>query len=230
MNRNESIKFALILPYILSFTFFINGTKLKGQAYKSHTSDTIIVKLKHELIKSYEVSLYSKAYSYCWLVGNDTLDFIVSATEYKKDSTVHISVHHKKPILFTNALAKINECLTSIEEDFDLYKLNSLYFEKPIYYLGLVRDIATEYEKQFGRKGVSYDKLNLFLLNSKLNKQLVNFTSPFGKRVKRYSIEKFNLIHKKYYSLSLPNVDFTEYPEFTIDGFGLYVQLENRRK
>lgn len=198
-------------------------------AISSDETDTIIVKHKNDINKSYEVGFLSKSYSYYWIVGKDTLDFSVNAREYKKDSTLHLSIHHKKPMIFTTALTKINKYLPHIKEDFYLTKLNSFYFRDPIYYFDLVKELSTEYEKQFGRKNISYEKLNLFLLNSSLNKQLDNFLNPLGKKIKRYSIEKFHLADKKHFGEYLPNVDLTEYPEFTINGMGLYVQLENKK-
>jgi hypothetical protein len=192
-------------------------------------TDTIIVKHKNDLNKSYEVGFLSKSYSYYWLVGNDTLDFSINAREYEKDSTLNLSIHHKEPIFFTTALTKINECLPSIRKDFNLTKVNSLYFRDPIYYFDLIKELSSEYEKQFGRKNISYQTLNQFLLKSNLNQQLENFANPLNKKVKWYSIEKFHLTDKKYFSDYLPNVDLTEYPEFTINGMGLYIQLENEK-
>lgn len=185
------------------------------------------MKHKNDLNKSYEVGFLSKSYSYYWLVGNDTLDFSVNAREYEKDSTLHLSIHHKKTMIFATALTKINECLPQIKEDFYLTKLNSIYFRDPIYYFDLVQELSAEYEKQFGRKKISYEKLNQFLLQSNMNKKLDNFAKPLNKKIKRYSIEKFHLTDKKYFSEYLPNVDLTEYPEFAINGMGLYIQIEN---
>jgi hypothetical protein len=66
------------------------------------------------------------------------------------------------------------------------------------------------------------------LLKSTLNMKLDNFLNPLDKKVKRYSIEKFHLLDKKYYSSYFPSIDFKEYPEFTIEGNGVSVQLENK--
>lgn len=210
---------------------FQESKKSNKQSDKTSTIiDTIIVKQKHKLDKSYEIGFYSKSYSYYWVVGKDTLDFAVNATEYEADSTLNISVIHKSPILFSTTLTKIKECLPLIKNDFYLSKLNSLYFKEPIFYSDLTKELSADYEKQFGRKNISYEKLNLFLLNSKMNIQLNDFLNPLDKVVKRYGIEKFHLMDKKYFSGSLPNVDLIEYPEFTINGMGLSVQLENKQK
>jgi hypothetical protein len=221
----------LILSMTLGFISYNQLTKLNNQtAVTNGKTDTIIVKHKNDLNKSYEVGFLSKSYSYYWLVGNDTLDFSVNAKEYEKDSTLHLSLYHKNPIFFSTALAKINECLPYIQQDFKLTKLNSFYFRDPIYYFDLVKQLSTEYEKQFGRKNISYEKRNNFLSKSILNKQLDNFVSPLNKKIKGYSIEKFHLIDKKYFGQYLPNVDLTEYPEFAINGMGLYIRLETKRQ
>lgn len=230
MKKAIFINLTLILSFTLGFISCNQETKSNNQTGLSNNKiDTIIVKHKNDLNKSYEVGFYSKSYSYYWLVGKDTLDFVLSATEYEKDSTLNISVYHKHPILFLTTLTKINDCFTLIKEDFYLTKLNSFYFRDPIYYFDIVKELSTEYEKQFGRKNISYEKLNQFLLKSNLNKQLDNLVSPLDKKIKRYSIEKFHLTDKKYFGAYLPNVDLTEYPEFAINGMGLYIQLENEK-
>lgn len=117
-----------------------------------HRSGTLIVKHENILNKSYEIGFYSKSFSYYWLAGKDTLDFTLKTTEYEKDSTIYISVQHTKPILFTSALAKINECYPPIKEDFDISKLNSFYFKPPVYYPDLAKKLSIEYEQKFGQK------------------------------------------------------------------------------
>lgn len=229
MKKNIIAILTLLFITIIALTSCVQETKSNKQTEKPFDNlDTLIVKHKHELNKSYEVGFYSKSYSYYWLVGKDTLDFVVNATEYEKDSTLHINIYHEQPILFTKALTKIGECIPSIKEDFYISKLNSFYFRNLIYYFDLTKELSSEYDKQFGRKNISYEKLNTFLLNSNMNKQLDDFVNPFDKKVKRYGIEKFHLTDKKYFSEYLPNVDLTEYPEFAINGMGLSVQLENK--
>jgi len=230
MTKIIIITLTLISTLTLGFISCNQETRSNNQtAVTNDKTDTIIVKHKNDLNKSYEVGFLSKSYSYYWLVGNDTLDFSVNAREYQKDSTLHLSIHHKNPIIFATALTKINECLPHIQEDFKLTKLNSFYFRDPIYYFDLVKQLSTEYEKQFGRKNISYEKLNQFLLKSNVYKQLENLVSPLDKKIKRYSIEKFHLTDKKYFGEYLPSVDLTEYPEFAINGMGLYIQLENEK-
>ena len=232
MDKINFLKLTILFTIILIFNSCVqDGGKSNRETIKTTGNvDTIIVKHKAELSNYYDVSLYSKSYYYYWLVGNDTLDIVLSATENKKDSTLHIRVHHKKPILFTTTLIKISELYPIIKNEFNLSKLESIYFKEPIWYNDLSKELSIEYERQFGRINISYEKLNKFLLNSKLNLQLDSIVNPLNKRIKRYSIEKFHLLDKKYYGDYLPNVDLTEYPEFTINGMGLYVQLENRKE
>lgn len=229
-EMKQAIFTNLTLLFLLTLGFIScnQNTKSNNQtAATNNNTDTIIVKHKNDFTKSYEIGFLSKSNSYYWLVGNDTLDFSINAIQYEKDSTLHLSIHHKKPILFSEALAKISECLPRIKEDFHLAKLNSFYFKAPIYYYDLVKELSTEYEKQFGRKYISYNNLNNFLLKSNLNKQLNNFVNPLEKKIKRYSIEKFHLTDKKYFVEYFPNVDLTAYPTFAINGMGIYIHLEN---
>lgn len=228
----KNIILATLVIFFVATTSFIScthETKSNLKAEKSSDNlDTLIVKYKHESNNSYDIDFFSKSYSYYWLIGKDTLDFVINATEHQKDSTLHLNIYHKQPILLPTALTKISECIPLIKEDFYISKLKSFYFKSPIYYSDLTKELSTEYEKQFGRKNISYEKLNQFLLNSNLNNQLDNFVNPFDKKVKRYSIEKFHLTDKKYFGNYLPNVDLKEYPKFAINGMGLSVRLENK--
>jgi len=222
------LKIILIISIGLASCIQTPKPNVQNVETAEHSPDTIIVKHENILNKSYEIGFYSKSFSYYWLAGKDTLDFTLKTTEYEKDSTIYISVHHTKPILFTSVLAKINECYPLIKEDFDISKLSSFYFKPPVYYPDLAKELSLEYEQQFGPKNISYDKLNQFLLHSNLNTQLDSFITPLGKKVQYYGIEKFHLLDKKYYNEYLPNTDLTEYPEFTIHGMGMYIQLENK--
>ena len=205
-----------------------------GQTTKNQTettSDTIdildTVIIKHKNILN-ETSIFSKTYSYYWLVGKDTLDFIVYASEWKSDSALWLRLFHKKPMLFSDALSKIDMCLPLIKEDFDVSKFKHIHFNPPIYYLDVAKKLSNEYEQKFGRKNVSYERFVQFLLQSSLNLQLNDFFKSLDKKVKHYGFEKFFLIDKKYYEGYLPNTDFTEYPEFTFNAHtGISVSLEN---
>lgn len=195
--------------------------------------DTIVVKQKN-VLKPFEIGFRSKSYSYYWLAGKDTLDFSVDVYEYESDSTVSLDVYHnKKLMLFSVVLRKINECLPLIKEDFNLSKFSFIDFNEPLYYLDLAKKLSSEYEQKFERKNVSYEKLNQFLLQSSLTLQLDSVLNPLNKKVKSYGMEKFGLMGKKYYkqylydNLRVSNIDFTEYPEFTISSMGMAVELEN---
>jgi len=191
--------------------------------------DTVVVKQRNALNNPTWGVLYSKSYSYYWLAGKDTLDFVLYVTEYEKDNTFNLRVFHKNPMLFTAVLEKIEECFSLIEEDFDLSKPISFHFMAPIYYLDLAKKLSSEYEQEFGRKIIEYAKLNNFLLASSLTSQLNHFLYSLNRKVKRYGLEKFFIIEKTHYEHYLPNVDFTEYPEFTFNAHtGIYVRLENK--
>jgi hypothetical protein len=70
--------------------------------------------------------------------------------------------------------------------------------------------------------------LDQFLLHSTLNKKLDSFLIPFSKQAKSYSIEKFQLRNKKYFNAYLSETDLKDYPDLTLEGMGVYVQLTNR--
>ncbi|MDR0540909.1 MAG: hypothetical protein LBH19_01715 [Dysgonamonadaceae bacterium] len=216
---------------LCSFLAFIacGKSKKKTTGEAVDVQDTVVVKHRNILNKSFETGLYSKKYFYCWLAGKDTLDFVINATEHESDSALYLNIHHKKPMLFTDVLERINACLPLIKEDFDMSKLGSIDFEDPIFYLDLAKKMSNEYEQKFGQKNISYEEFNRFLLKSSLTTQLNDFLNPLNKKVKYYGFEKFHLIYKKHFSEYLPNVDLTEYPEFTFNAHtGMYVELEKK--
>ena len=65
-------------------------------------------------------------------------------------------------------------------------------------------------------------------MHSTLNKRLDSFLIPFKKQVKGYAIEKFHLLDKKYFGTYLPETDLKDYPEFALEGMGVYIYLESR--
>ena len=200
----------------------------KKQIVTTDIQDTIIIKQKN-VLNVFEASYQSKSYSYYWLAGKDTVDFALNVVKYKTDSVLSLDVSHKNPILFTTALEKIEECFPLIKEDFDVSKFESINFKVPVFYLDLAKNLSNEYEQEFGRKNISQERLNQFLLKSNLTLQLNDFLSPLNKKVKRYGFEKFHLIDKENYNEYLPNVDFAEYPEFTLNAhIGISVWLENK--
>jgi len=190
--------------------------------------DTIIVKQKNTVKKS-DSTWISKSYSYHWIAGKDTLNFVIYLTEYKRSGEFCLDIHHKEPILFSAVLEKIKACLPLIEEDFDMSKLVSLYFMKPIYYLDLSTKLSSEYEQEFGRKSVDFREFNQFLLKSNLTPEFNNLLVLLNKKVRMYGFEKFHIIEKKHYEHYLPNVDFTDYPEFSVNAhIGMGMSLENK--
>jgi hypothetical protein len=219
--------FLLLLFIIISCK---QETAMNIQNETINLQDTIIKKHQNRIDKSYEVGLYSKSYSYHWLVNNDTLDLRIYATEYLRDSTLNLNIHHKNPVLFDKVLTQIIECLPIIHEDFNTSKLKSLYFKSPIYYKDLLNNLTEEYEQKFEEESVDYHKLNEFLLQSKLTEMLNNPLNKIDKEVQGYSIEKFQLLNKENYSSYISDENLTAYPEFSIHGMGIYVRIKEQEK
>lgn len=231
MAKNTLISLTVLLTITLGSVSCTQETRPIGQAVEIlDNTDTLIVKHKRDLDSVWDVPVISKSYLYYWLVGKDTLDFMIRTDESKSDSSLSLLILHKKPILFTTTLAKINACFPLIKEDFYPAKLRSFDFRDPIYFVDLTKELSAKYEQQFGRKNISSRKLNQLFLNSNFNKQLDSLVNPYHKKVKHYLIEKERLIDKTQYHYDLPNVDVTEYPEFAITGLGLTVIFENKQK
>jgi hypothetical protein len=201
----------------------------KKQTERLDIQDTVIVKKKNIFHQSWETDFYTKSCSYYWLVGEDTLDFVLRINEYKRDNTFSLRIFHNEPMSFTTVLEKTEKCIPLIEEDFDLSKLTSINFEAPIYYLDLAKKMSSEYEQEFGRKNVKYERFSDFLFKSSLHSQLRIFLDSLHKEVKHYGFEKFFLIEKEHYNSYLPNTDFTGYPEFTFNAHsGISISLQNK--
>lgn len=187
-------------------------------------SDTNIVKTIGKVEDGLS-DFYSRVYSYRWMQGNEVLDFTILANERKADTSFGLQIIHEQAIPFQTALQRINAVLPRLKEDFNLTKLTSLYFRSPINYPDLSNDISKEYEQKFGRKGISYQKLHPFLLETKFNSGLNDFLKLLNKKVERYGIEKFQLQKKSERFSWPPNADTSAYPDFFIDGMGFYVKL-----
>ena len=205
-----------------------NSSKNQGnkQATTEQTAtDTVIVRIENEIDKSDTLAFFSKSIKYCWVTDKDTLDFRIGVEEQAGDSSVSIRTMHYKPILFTKALDKMNNCLPLIAEDFNLNNLNSLYFAPPIFYKDLTNELSKSYENQFGNKSIKFKEMNEFLMNSWLQERVEDFLQQFNKSIKRYGIEKYHLLEKKYYNQYIPNKDLDDYPSFSIRGRGISVIL-----
>lgn len=201
----------------------------QGLTTDGNLQDTVIVKHENKIDKSYHVGFYSKSFLYSWVVDNDTLDFKIGLTEYVRDSSVSLRIFHEKPILFSTALDKINECLPVIQKDFNIDNLNSLYFQPPIYYKDMTNELSDSYENKFGERNIGYQKQDDFLMNSWLGARVDGFLSEFNKSAERYGIEKFHLLEKEYYDTYIPNTDLTGYPDFSINGMGISVHLKDEK-
>ena len=189
------------------------------------SADTVVVRIENEIDKSDEFAFFSKSIKYCWVTDKDTLDYMIGVEEQAGDSSVSIKTRHYKPILFTKALDKINDCLPLIAQDFNLNNLNSLYFAPPIFYKDLTNELSKSYENQFGNKRIKFKEMNEFLINSWLQERLEDLLQQFNKSIKRYGIEKYHRLEKKYYNQYIPNTDLDDYPSFSIHGMGMSVIL-----
>lgn len=192
-------------------------------------SDTTIVKSQNKIDSSYGRQTLSKSYTYYWLTGGDTLDFQLFAHEYH-DTSLSISISHKKsPMLFEVALQRIIACLDVMKEDFTLSKLQYISTFSPMYYPDLSKQIAYGYEQRFGRRAVSYEMLNEFMLKTDVNNMLNTFLQPVKKKVRSYGIEKFHVLEKEQFRSYLPIADVSAYPDFVFHGGGFSIRLTEAR-
>ena len=170
--------------------------------------------------------VYAKLYQYCW-VAKDTSDLKFYVRDRRKDSTVVFSSAHQAQIDFDVLLDSIKQVFSQINTDFDLGKLQSLNFEQPIFYPDLNRTLSEAYQQQYSDTTIDYPTLQGFLMSSSITGKLNDFLRPLSKKVKSYHIEKFHLLDKKQSSLQYPDMDFTDYPEFTLFGSQMQVELED---
>ncbi|UIR54673.1 hypothetical protein LZQ00_10335 [Sphingobacterium sp. SRCM116780] len=215
------------LVLICFLAIFYSCTEKKNTDKKEQVSskiDTILVKKKNKL-EGFNEDYMTKSYSYYWVTVNDTADIVINAYERKEDNTLHLVVDQRKMVLFNSVIDKLNQSIPKIKEDFDWTKIGSIFLNAPVYYPDLANALSKEYEQKFGRKAISYEKLNQFLLQSSLNTQLNNFLNPFDKKTESYGIEKFHFLEKKDYSSIFSDSDLSVYPEFTLHGMGIYVQI-----
>jgi len=178
-------------------------------------------------LTGYLSDFYSRAYSYHWIKDKDTLDFSINIYERKKDSTSTLSLINATPMLFDALIDKTTACIPLIQRDFDFHKINTVYFKSPLYFPDLARDLSLEYGEKFGRAVIDKQELDQFLLKSALNTHLKTILKPLNKKAKRYTIEKFDITDRANYQNSLPEINPDEYPEFSLNGTGVYVRLSS---
>lgn len=213
----------LIIPeFLLCDNLSKVTNKVKNEQFLTNTK---IMRIENKIDKPYEIGVYLKSITYCTIANENILDFKIEVYKRAEDGSVCIIVLHDKPIMFLKALEKINDYLPIIAQDFNLNRLNLLYFKSPIFYKDLNSELSKSYEKQFGKKRIKYQKLNKFLRNSWLEEKISSFLCQFGKSVERYDIEKFHILKKKYYSNYISNTDFNDYPSFSVHGMGLSVMI-----
>ncbi|MEQ8715883.1 MAG: hypothetical protein RIC80_22915 [Cyclobacteriaceae bacterium] len=217
-----------ILTFLISLTLLSchNSTKTSNKRtpeIDKNAIDTVIIKIENEIDESHEVQFFIQSFTYCWVVGNDTLDFKIRLSEYARDSSVQLRIFHNTPILLSDGLGIINRGLPTIEQDFNLANLSSLYLEPPILYKDLTVNLSKSYAGHFGDNIIKYHELSEFLMNSWLENKISVFLSPFNKNTRRYSIEKFHILNKEDYNEYIPNTDLSDYPPFSIHGMGISV-------
>ena len=72
-----------------------------------------------------------------------------------------------------------------------------------------------------------YDKaiqINSNFINARYNRGLA--LKLLGKNTKNYGIEKFHLLNKEYYGNYIPNENMSKYPEFSIHGMGITINIK----
>jgi hypothetical protein len=225
------MKFCLPTLLLLSLIACHDEKKTNNEAAgdKQSATDTVIIKRQEELNEPNDAELYSKSYWYHWNVGEEQLPFSLLVSEYKKDGSVNVRLMHDSLLLFSSALELIKDGLRIAGDDFDLSKLDYMYFESPVYYPDLTRQLSSEYEQKFGFKPVRYERLNEFLMQASITSQLNSFLSPFNKKVRSYDIEKAMLVSRKGLGVfDKKGIDFSGYPEMMIDGFGLGMHLTSK--
>ena len=204
-----------------------NNSKSKVQT--ALKTDTVLVKNQDKLM-GFNEDFMTKSFSYHWVSGKDTANLKITAYTQKEDSTLHLLISHQKPVLFRVLLDKLNVAIPKIKEDFKVAQLSSIFFKATIYYPDVNLELSKDYEQKFGRKIISYQKLNQFLLQTPFNTTLNNFLKPFGRKIQKYGIEKFHLIEKKHYPSEIPDENLANYPDFSIHGMGIYVQITSLPK
>lgn len=183
---------------------------------------------KKEIVErvGYTEEVYSKVYKYYW-VTKDTSDLKFYVYERKMDSTVLFASEHHKQIDFAVLLDSLSSAFAKINSDFDIYKIESLIFKQALYYPDLNQSLSHAYKEKYGEAPIDYLSLQKFLMSTTITAQLNAFLKPLNKKVKSYSIEKFHLLDKEQFSKFYPEMRFENYPDFTLSGSGIHVDLEN---
>lgn len=216
-----------LMLFLLSFVCCGNKAQTVQNSEPAN-SDTIIIKDYPEFSK-FDSILNTKVIYYFWLTNNDSLDFNLRISQ-GKDSAVSIYFLHENTMQFAETMKLFNECLPTIQQDFDLSKTDGISFKTPVYYPDLVSRLATEYNEKHGTKKLKYGDFIDFLLSSSLTTTLNDFFKTYNIEVKGYGIEKFHFVEKENYEKYFPDISpeiLKDYPEMIFDGLNyLSVSLE----
>lgn len=205
---------------LICLLFFISCDK-KSETISSTEPTEFKWKLTitDEELVGYTKDVKNKAKWYYWVKDKDTSNFKFRLSESKVDSLVQIVVEVKSPTDFKICLDSLNAIFPLIEKDFKLDKLNDFFIDQTIYYPDLTKEITSEYKMQFGRKNISHEKINSLLMELPLIAKLNSIISKYNVKVSAFSIEKFGIIDKTNFRIYPENYDFSDYPDFSIEGF-----------
>jgi len=172
-----------------------------------------------EELVGFTKEIKTKAKWYYWVKDKDTTNFKFRLSELKVDSLVQIVLEVKSPIEFKICLDSLNSIFLTVEKDFNLNKINDIYIGQTIYYPDLTKEFSNEYENQFGKKHISHEKINILLKKLPITEKLNSINSKYNVKVSTFGIEKFGIIEKKNFRIFPENYDFSDYPDFSIEGF-----------
>lgn len=183
--------------------------------------------IEDEKLVGFTEDAFTKAKWFYWVKDQDTTNYKFRFAELKNDSLVSVLIKVEKQIDFKTCLDSLNALFPIIEKEFNLNKMYSLYVGQVIYYPDLAKEISTQYEKDFGKKITSHKKFNEMMMQQPTTENLNSIIERYNKKIRAFSVEKFGLIEKPVFSLFIKDVDFSDYPDFIIEG-NTSVLFENK--
>lgn len=162
-------------------------------------SDTVVGK-KNEITDANQ----KKASSYFVVVKKDTSKFTPVFATLKNTDSVHINLnrsYYNKAESYFKRLEDFKLILPHAAKDFDLSLLNNLFIGRFILSGDLAIIVTEEYQSKYGENtdvAISdYNKIESFLLESRLSKDLNELFKPYSKSVSKIHVEKVFFTDKK---------------------------------
>lgn len=185
---------------------------------KTYKSDTVVVTV--DMNETLAGSAYRKrATGYFLMINNDSSIYMPSFTE-SNEGKVSLMLGLHPLLTYQEQMEQLHVLLPAAAKTYNFDSLNGIYLGRLVQTGDLVIDITNEYLTAFKGYGstatTEYKKIEDFLTDSKLGRDMNELFKPYGLEVTGTSVEKvfFTSLHKY---IKIDSAQHTIIPEKILD-------------